>query len=1588
MPMVMPSKIRILFLGANPSDTTRLALSHEVREITQRLRATDRGARFELVQEWAVRVDDLQAALLRHEPQIVHFSGHGRGKQLNSSLKFADVTREMLPKDEPDEDELNGAILVEGDSGRAKPIPTSALANLFSIVGGVRCVVLNACHSATQAETIRQHVDVVVGMSRSIQDAAAINFAWAFYQGLGFGKSLSEAFELGKNQIELAGFGDGKVPRLLTRESQRDVPVFADSITAPPAKNKTGSKRQKPARVEKGRVDPFLARVERVAKQCRPGAQITRHDAPPPFAGALEVEVNAGGFLRVDLVGAVDAPITEELAARFANEIYRPFRRRHAQLRSTLVHRGNATPTALREEFDRQGIEIQTFDSFQGLFDMGTYLEWQSRELEKNPAYPPGVYVDPPAWIKIAGNRELQHTENALQTMWDLLATPGQRRFLLVLGEFGAGKTFLLRELCRQMVQGEHPVFPVLLDMSKLEKQHDLVDLVGAHFGRANVPRYTFKAFQHMLEDGRIALFFDGFDELADKVTYDSATAHLDTVLAAAKGQAKVVLSSRRQHFLTEGEIHKAVEREFARKAESAVQGGYRLVMLEPFGEPHIRRYLRNVLATAEVAEARYRLIDEVKDLVGLAHNPRMLSFIADIPETSLREAKERWGEINSAKLYELLVNQWLDFEHERSRRQGWSKGISREALLLGMVSLAQLMWHARATTVLVNAIRQGLGQALKWLGEPALDAAVVTHLFGSGSLLVRDEEGQFSFVHRSVMEWLVAKRSADELLQGQDPPALVVEEMSALMADFFAAMGGRERVATWAREKMAGAEDVIVQKNSALLLKRMGERFDRVNFEGQDLRGKDFSGVDWRGANLRGADLREATLRGADLRGALLAGAKFSHADLRNANLARADLAGTEFSFVRAVGADFSMAGPIDPERFRGANLLFAKNIPDELHEALLAAGAAPPVLPRVEPICYQTRSTCNGIAWSPDGALLAAAYADGAIWLMDVVACKVLRVFSGHGDSALSVTFAPDGKTLASSSACKVIRFWDVATGRALRTLEGHADAVRSIAFAPDGKILASGSGDKTIRLWDVTTGQVLRILEGHADAVKSVAFSPNGQVLATASGDKTIRLWDVATGGAVRTLEGKTATVNFVAFSPDGQTLAAASGDVVRLWDVATGDALRTLQGPSARPYGKKLASATGDAFQLWHVALSRAARALGLASPGVCVAFSPDGKLLGVGLAGGTVNVIADGHLWCVFGAPNELMTKGVLSADGQTLASCFGGYEDKSSNRTIPAVTTVWEVNTARKTATMEQLHGVALSPDGRLLAAGDKIWDVAAGRPLDQCTMTGNAATVAFSPDGKWFVSALQAKTGTGVIQRVGEGRSRIPFEHDVVAMDSAAIAPDGQLAAFGGRDTAIRLCDVSTGKTLRHFAGHKSRVTCIAFSPNGKALASGSEDKTLRLWDLATGQALRVFEGHGSTLNSIAFSPDGGMLAAGLYRGTVWLWDVATGRALHVFGGHGGAVSSVAFSRDGKTLAVGSSGQTLRLWDIATRQCRAIFLVTPAGWVAFTPDGRYKLDGDIAGSFWHVVGLCRFDPGELDEYLNLRIADDAPLLT
>ena len=175
--------VKILFLAANPSDTAQLKTDEERRRIEAEILKSPHRDRIQLVYEPAIQPSSLIEVFRRHRPQIIHFSGHGS--------------------------EAN-EIILESDDGSSRLVGTDALAELFRLQGkGVRVVLLNACYSRPQAETLTRHVDFAIGMSEAIPDPMAIDFASAFYQGLAYGEPVRSAFDASLLQLRLAG-----LPRL------------------------------------------------------------------------------------------------------------------------------------------------------------------------------------------------------------------------------------------------------------------------------------------------------------------------------------------------------------------------------------------------------------------------------------------------------------------------------------------------------------------------------------------------------------------------------------------------------------------------------------------------------------------------------------------------------------------------------------------------------------------------------------------------------------------------------------------------------------------------------------------------------------------------------------------------------------------------------------------------------------------------------------------------------------------------------------------------------------------------------------------------------------------------------------------------------------------------------------------------------------------------------------------------------------------------------------------------------------------------------------------------------------------------------
>lgn len=183
--------ISVLFLSADPTNASRIRLGEELREIQERLQLAKLRDHFVLEQRMSVRPSDISQALLDVQPQIVHFSGHGQSQ---------------------------GALCFENHGGEMHLMQPDALAALFEqFTSEVSCVLLNACYSEIQAKAIAEHIEYVIGMNKEIDDKAAIAFATGFYQALGAGRMVKEAYKLGCVQIRLQSISEYLLPKLIQK---------------------------------------------------------------------------------------------------------------------------------------------------------------------------------------------------------------------------------------------------------------------------------------------------------------------------------------------------------------------------------------------------------------------------------------------------------------------------------------------------------------------------------------------------------------------------------------------------------------------------------------------------------------------------------------------------------------------------------------------------------------------------------------------------------------------------------------------------------------------------------------------------------------------------------------------------------------------------------------------------------------------------------------------------------------------------------------------------------------------------------------------------------------------------------------------------------------------------------------------------------------------------------------------------------------------------------------------------------------------------------------------------------------------------
>lgn len=417
------------------------------------------------------------------------------------------------------------------------------------------------------------------------------------------------------------------------------------------------------------------------------------------------------------------------------------------------------------------------------------------------------------------------------------------------------------------------------------------------------------------------------------------------------------------------------------------------------------------------------------------------------------------------------------------------------------------------------------------------------------------------------------------------------------------------------------------------------------------------------------------------------------------------------------------------------------------------------------------QKQDSVSIVQFSFDGSKLVYGHGNGTVTIWNAITGEHLNTFSESNNGVGSLAINADGSILASGHLYGTIITWDMRTGQLMKTLnietldnediphhDRHRKTITYLSFNTDANTLVSQSETGMIQIWDLATGQQKKGLTGfNKEQISDSIFSPNGKVVAFGGGRGDIRRWNLLSGEYIDSFSGKTGYVSSIVYSPDGKNIASGSWNgEIRLSDIHSGqqkvlfkDSTYDITSLSYSPDGSTLAVGTRDG-DIYILNLSNAEKVYTLTghnSNVYSVAFSPDGKTLASGERNHALHLwdVPTGTLKKVIREHTHYVSDVLFTPDGETLIS--GSWDN-----TIR----FWNAHSGefKRTLQWDTISCLTLSPDGRILAAGNvfsrnnvynsiRLWDRKTGKVLKTLFgHTNRISSVNFSPNGEMLVSS------------------------------------------------------------------------------------------------------------------------------------------------------------------------------------------------------------------------------------------------------
>ena len=388
---------------------------------------------------------------------------------------------------------------------------------------------------------------------------------------------------------------------------------------------------------------------------------------------------------------------------------------------------------------------------------------------------------------------------------------------LAILGDFGSGKTLFCHKLAyilaKRFKEKEAKIrIPILIKLGGYSEYSDIRQLIIEVLRRDfELPIENYNQFETLLRSGKLLLILDGFDEMSMRANKAKMLDNFKEIISIITENAKIIITSRTHYFHSTSEEKRILMRrrepEYIESllAEELEEGQTEIVYLKDLSNQDIKRYLYWKLG-GEWRDTYTKITSPAfYDLIDLAKRPIFLDVIVKtVPDMVFIEQ-----EVTGTKLYDMYTNWCL-------KREAATRKLNQEETIKLAENLAFQMYVSNTPYIQSTEISIKVGEKFI-LKDPNM-----SELLRKCALFKRSGSEQFTFIHKSYLEFFVAKKIFKDILE-RNHSSYVTEyltpEINKYLSELLEMEGKTEIITSWLQRH----PDVNVRMNCASTLAYSG---------------------------------------------------------------------------------------------------------------------------------------------------------------------------------------------------------------------------------------------------------------------------------------------------------------------------------------------------------------------------------------------------------------------------------------------------------------------------------------------------------------------------------------------------------------------------------------------------------------------------------------------------------------------------------------------------------------------------------------------------------------------------------------------